>query len=191
MDETARENGHGNSVVGHITFTGFLWFASYNNRTWHAIIVRDWLTESVPLLAEAVKQAVNFQVGIGGAMLAALALERGEVLLGDAASLTMMRNGLGSGTLLSLSKKQLRSRKAMKGSSSTISCLILLEANILAFIQVITTILTSDIRLQPIPGYSRTSETAFGFTYLTQTYTGIVETRGLSRGTSWSRKASF
>ena len=81
-------------ILSAVSFTGFLWFASHNNRTWHAIIVRDWLTESVTILAEAIKQAVNFQVGIGGAMLAALALERGEVLLGDAASLTMMRNGL-------------------------------------------------------------------------------------------------
>ena len=177
-------------ILGAVSFTGFLWFASHNNRTWHAIIVRDWLTESVTILAEAIKQAVNFQIGIGGAMLAALALERGEVLLPNAASLTMMRNGLGSGKLLSLSKKQLRGRKAMKGSSFTIPCLILLETKILAFIQAITIILTSDIGLQPIPGYSKSSETAFGFTYVTPNYTNVPQSRVLSRGTSWSRKAS-
>ena len=177
-------------ILGAVSFTGFLWFASYNNRTWHAIIVRDWLTESVTILAEAIKQAVNFQIGIGGAMLAALALERGEVLLGNAASLTMMRNGLGSGKLLSLSKKQLRNRKAMEGSSFTIPCLILLETKILAFIQVITIILTSDIGLRPIPGYLKSSETTFGFTYITPNYTNVPQSRVLSRGTSWSRKAS-
>ena len=123
-------------------------------------------------------------------MLAALALERGEVLLGNAASVTMMRNGLGSGKLLSLSKKQLRNRKAMKGSSLTIPCLILLETKILAFIQVITIILTSDIGLRPIPGYPKSSETTFGFTYITPNYTNVPQSRVLSRGTSWSRKAS-
>ena len=178
-------------ILGAVSFTGFLWFASYNNRTWHAIIVRDWLTESVTILAEAIKQAVNFQIGIGGAMLAALALERGEVLLQNAASLTMMRNGLGSGKLLSLSKKQLRNRKAMKGSSFTIPCFIILETKILAFIQAITIILTSDVGLQPIPGYSKSSETAFGFTYITPNNTNIPQSRVLSRGTSWSRKASL
>lgn len=171
-------------ILGTVSFTGFLWFVSYNNRNWHGIIVRDWLTESVTILAEAIKQAVNFQIGIGGAMLAALALERGEVLLGNAASLTMMRNGLGSGKLLSLSKKQLRHRKAMKGSSFTIPCLILLETKILAFIQAITILLTSDIGLQPIPGYPISSETPFGFTYNSSS-------RIFPRGTSWSRPAAL
>lgn len=168
-------------ILGTVSFTGFLWFASHNNRTWHAIVVRDWLTESVTILAEAIKQAVNLQIGIGGAMLAALALERGDALLGNTASLTMMRNGLGSGKLLSLSKKQLRNRKAMNGSSFTIPCLILLETTILAFIQAITIILTSDIGLQPIPGYLTSSETAFGF--------ASNSTHVISRGTSWSHKA--
>ena len=88
-------------ILGAVSFTRFLWFVRYNNRTWHAIIVHDWLTESVTILAEAIKQAVNFQIGIGGAMLAALAIERGEVLLQNAASLTTMHNGLRSGKLLS------------------------------------------------------------------------------------------
>ena len=177
-------------ILGAVSFTGFLWFASYNNRTWHAIIVRDWLTESVTILAEIIKQAVNFQIGVGGAMLAALALERGEVLLRNAASLTMMRDGLGSGKLLILSKKHLRSWKTMKGSSFTILCLILLETMILAFIQAITIILTSDIGLQPIPGYSRSSETAFGVNYTYSNYTNIPQPNVISLETSWSRKAS-
>ena len=177
-------------ILGAISFTGFLWFASYNNRTWHAIIVRDWLTESVTILAEVIKQAVNFQIGIGGAMLAALALERGEVLLQNAASLTMMRNGLGSGKILSLTKRQLRNRRAMKGSSFTIPFFMILETKILAFIQAITIILTSDIGLQPIPGYSKSSETAFGFTYITSNYTNVPQPYVYYRGTSWLRKAS-
>lgn len=123
-------------------------------------------------------------------MLAALALERGEVSLGNAASITMMRNELGSGTLLSLSKKQLRRKNATRRSSSVIPHLILLETTILAFILFITIILTSDIGLQPIPGYSKSSETAFGFTYTTPNYTNIPKSRVLSRGTSWSRKAT-
>lgn len=177
-------------ILGAVSFTGFLWFASFDNRTWHAIMIRDWLTESVTILAEAIKQAVNFQVGIGGAMLAALALERGEVSLGNAASMAMMRNGLGSGKLLTLSKKQLRRKHSMRWSSSAIPYLILLETMILAFMQFVTIILTSDIGLQPIPGYSKSSETAFGFTYTTPNYTNIPESRVLSRGTSWSRKAA-
>ena len=178
-------------IIGAISFTGFLWFASYDNRTWHTIIVRDWLTESITILSESIKQAVNFQVGIGGAMLAALALERGEVLLGNAASLTMMRNGLGSGKLLSLSKQQLKGKKIMKSSSSTVPFLVLLETMILAFIQAITIILTSDIGLQPIPGYPNPSTAAFGFTYITPNNSNIPQSRILSHSTSWSRKASI
>ena len=175
-------------ILGAVSFTGFLWFAGYNNRIWHAIIVRDWLTKSVTILGEAIKQAVNFQIGIGGAMLAALALERGEVLLGGAASLSMMRNGLGSGKLLSLSKKQLRDRKTVKGSSFTIPCFILVETKILVFVQAITIILTSDIGLQPTPGYPKSSETAIGF----YNASPVEPQPGIStRVTTWSRKAAF
>ena len=77
----------------------------------------------------------------------------------------------------------------MRGSSLTIPCLILLETKILAFIQAITIILTSDIGLQPIPGYSKLSETAFGFNYFSLNYTNTVEPI-YTPGTTWSRKAA-
>ena len=177
-------------ILSAVSFTGFLWFASFDNRTWHAIMIRDWLTESVTILAEVIKQAVNFQIGIGGAMLAALALERGEVSLGNAASMTMMRIGLGSGKLLTLSKKQFRRENAMGRSSSAIPYLIFLETIILTFIQFITIILASDIGLQPIPGYSKLSETAFGFTNTTSLSTKNPQSRIFEEQTSWKRKAA-
>lgn len=173
-----------------LSFTAFLWFANISNPTWHAIVVRDWLTEATTILSEAIKQALNVQVGVCGAMLAALALERGEISLGHAASLTTMRNGLGSSKVLRLSKIQFQSRKAANGPI-VIPLLVILETVILAFGQVITIVLTSDIGLYPVPGHPQSSQTPFGFTYIMPNNSIGREELTLTRGSSWSRKAPY
>jgi hypothetical protein len=176
-------------ILGSIGFLAFLWFANYNNPTWHAIMVHDWLTKAITICSEVIKQAINLQAGIASAMLAALALERFEVLLPSTASVAMMRSGTGSGKVYSLAKKQLKNIKSAGWKHMALPALTTILAITLALTQIITIVLVSDASLSSIPGNSRTVQTAFGFAYSTPNYTSVPQAEVLLRGTSWIRKA--
>ncbi len=76
------------AVVG---FLGFLWSAGPDNRIWYWIIVRGWATRAVSIPTLVLRTATDLQTGIIAAMLAALALECGPVILEDAAKLSLAR----------------------------------------------------------------------------------------------------
>ncbi|KAK5659442.1 hypothetical protein OQA88_643 [Cercophora sp. LCS_1] len=69
----------------------FLWFGDPTNSLWRSMVNSNWATTTVAICSEVLKQTMSFQLGLIAAMLAAMALERFEVLLPEMASVTMTR----------------------------------------------------------------------------------------------------
>jgi hypothetical protein len=166
------------------------WFANSGNSFWHSIIVRDWLVKAVTISSEMIKQAVTFQLGVAGAILAALALERFQVPLPQLASISIMRAGTGSGQLLFLSRKIFH-RHFFNSKKIGMTGMVFVATTILGLIQAISVVLVSDIGLSSIPGKSNSTELNIGFTYYSNEQTNAPQTEILTRGTTWSRKPPF
>ncbi|KAI4187076.1 MAG: hypothetical protein L6R41_003060 [Letrouitia leprolyta] len=172
-----------------IAFLAFLWFTDYKNASWHNIILHDWLIKSVTIISEVLKASINLQAGICAGMLAAVALEKGEVRFGNLPSITTARSGLGGGKIFSLTWTQLSTLRFGKLWSLSIATLVLLQSIVFVISQIITIILTSDIALQSVRGSSYPSNIAFGFEYKTPNNTNIPSTSFINRQSTWSRKS--
>jgi hypothetical protein len=81
------------TIVAVLAFLLFLWFANSTNTTWLNLISRNWLTKAVSISADVLKHTSSLQIGISGAILAALSLESHQVLLPDAAAVSIQRTG--------------------------------------------------------------------------------------------------
>ncbi|RFU23607.1 hypothetical protein B7463_g12729, partial [Scytalidium lignicola] len=177
-------------ILGAVGFLCFFWFANSKNSFWNSIILRDWLVKAVTISSEVIKQAVTFQLGVAGAILAALSLERFQVPLSQLASISIMRAGGGSGQLLFLSRKRFH-RHFFNSNEVGMSTPVLMATIILGLIQVISVVLVSDIGLSSIPGKSNSTELNIGFTYYNTEHSSVPQTEILTRGTTWSRKPPF
>ncbi|KAK4194245.1 hypothetical protein QBC40DRAFT_302285 [Triangularia verruculosa] len=147
----------------------FMWLADASNHAWRSMMVNNWLNTAVAICTEVLKQAMSFQLGIMIAMLAALALERSEVLLPYTAFFSMIRAAAGAGTTVEVMWSYLRSmwRHRRKGSYrqfvTVVFWLSTLSAAMFAFTQVISVVLFTDVDLDVIPGLKKEVNTTFGF----------------------------
>lgn len=167
----------GNVVIaGSIAFLAFLWFSDYHNPTWHSIVVQDWLVQAVSIASEAIKQSVTFQIGVIGAMMAALVLERLEASLFDSASLSMMRAGTGPAQLFNMAMGRLH-RRHFRGRRFGLTTMILTSVIIVVLSQVISIVLISDIGLQSIPGNGIPTQIPIGFSYKLVNHSNIMHSQ--------------
>ncbi|KAK0706111.1 hypothetical protein B0T26DRAFT_679836 [Lasiosphaeria miniovina] len=148
---------------------GILWFlwlgGSAGSGLWHEITARDRLSEIVNIIAEVIKVTVNFQVGTEVAMIASLAMERFDVLLPHAASLSMMKACASSGTVLVLLKYQFRAMtKSTGGAGTTVSVFVMTATLSVVFgvTQVFSILLISDTAVLAIPGIPATASLTVG-----------------------------
>ena len=178
-------------MLGALGFTAFLWFADESNAAWHTIMVTNWLTVSTTILGEVMKQAVGFQVGIVTAMLAAIVLEKGQTLLRHAAPMSIIRGGTGAGNVFELTEMQFKAARFVKGGNILIVSLALLEAMVLAFSQVITIVLASDIGLHPLAGKGVHSNISYGFTFGTGPDTMLSRRDNGTNSSPWTKRAAF
>jgi hypothetical protein len=75
-------------AVGTIAF---LWFGSPAVPAWKEITARDWLSKAISICIGVIQQVMMLQLGIVTATIASLALESRDVLIGDVASVSVMR----------------------------------------------------------------------------------------------------
>ncbi|KAM7222535.1 hypothetical protein V8F06_002029 [Rhypophila decipiens] len=175
-------------ILAAMAWIAFLWFASNNNGTRRLVLIENWLTRSVTVCTLVIRTAAGWLSGIGTAMLAALALEHGAVLLLDAAAVSIVRAAGGSGSLAPLLAKFVN---AGSSSFAGVSCLglgaVLLVTT--TAIQFSSVILMSDVQVVTISGRSYSSSTAYGFNY-----TGFdtpPHARVEMRVGTWFRKPPF
>ncbi|KAL8944487.1 MAG: hypothetical protein Q9216_000397 [Gyalolechia sp. 2 TL-2023] len=172
--------------IAGIAFLAFLWFANYFDATWHRIILHNWLIRSVTIVSEVLKSSINLQAGTCAGMLAAVALEKGEVRFGNLPSITAVRSGLGGGKIFSLTWRQLETLNIKKSWSSFIAALVLLQSAVFVFSQFMTIILTGDIDLQSMRGISYPFNTAYGFEdQMLPPWTNFAK-----RQSTWSQKSN-
>jgi hypothetical protein len=151
-------------VLPAITFIVFLWHSNTENRLWHAIVTGQWLASAITMSGFALQSAVDVQIGIATAMLAAVVLERGNALLKYDPHLSNAR----------ASRPRLRSllfpvfRSTILKSNAvqiivTISLLLLRCTTV--SLQFLSTFLLSDLRLGNVPGFVDESVVSYDYAY--------------------------
>jgi hypothetical protein len=179
-------------VLVSLSLLAFLWFGNTSNSLWHHIMTKNWLPEAITIISEVIKAVVGFQIGLCSAMLAALLIERSEVLLPNAATISVLRSStMGGGSILGLFWE---GRQAWKNTllwKSTLPILVAAFALIFTFSQAITVILVSDVGVRQIPGTTSSIATAFGLEYGFGANTYGLQANISSRGTTWGRKPQF
>lgn len=73
------------------SFICFLWFGNKNNRLWHLLAQKRFMTQATTLAALVIRSAIGLQIGACTAMLAAILLERSEVAFKNSAAVSAMR----------------------------------------------------------------------------------------------------
>lgn len=139
-------------IVAVMGFFGFIFWGDASDKNWHTIMVRGWATRAISIPSLVLRAAVDIQAGIVAAMLAALALESGSVLLRDAARVSTARvtKTRPRSLLLPLIVGSRWNSKYLR-DALTIAAVAILTTTTLVM-QFSSTILLSDLRLGILPG---------------------------------------
>ncbi|KAF3914950.1 hypothetical protein ABW20_dc0109741 [Dactylellina cionopaga] len=138
----------------------FLWWGTIDNGVWHDIIINDWAVRAISLPSSLLRMAVTVQASACLSMLAALAIEKSYVPLPSLAAISVMRSSAPttSETLLQFIYPLITSAPGIRDlgtlSIVTLTSLIVLTYSILGFT---STILLSDVVVQPVPSRSSNS----------------------------------
>ncbi|KAK3348648.1 hypothetical protein B0T25DRAFT_546166 [Lasiosphaeria hispida] len=139
--------------LASLGFLGFLWFANQTDNLWRRIASDNWMPRAIAICAEVIKQPISFSTGTLVAMMAALVLEQFDVVLPNAASVSLMRATASSGSSLLLLWHQLVTMVAtrFKNSWPTLLLVFLLSC-VYGLTQAVSILLLSDLGLATIPG---------------------------------------
>jgi hypothetical protein len=128
-----------------------VWFGSNENDTWRSLIIKNWTDKSLAIVSTVLRISMSAQTFVITGMLAALYLEKGQVLLQHAAQASSMRD-VNSGTYSILwllwrgRNHESLSRRLLWSLLG--ACLVLTAA----LIQFSTFILLAELRSCIIPG---------------------------------------
>ncbi|EPS39544.1 hypothetical protein H072_6689 [Dactylellina haptotyla CBS 200.50] len=142
---------------------GFLWWGTAENSTWHSIVINDWAVRAISLPSSLFRIAIAVQTGTCLSMLAALALEKTYVPLPDLAAISTMRATSPSltDTLLKFIYPLIAEFRNLGVLS--IICLALFITFTSSLLGFSSTILLSDVVVQPIPSYNTRVTTPIDF----------------------------
>ncbi|KAK6356134.1 Mitochondrial outer membrane protein iml2 [Orbilia javanica] len=144
-------------AIGCMGWFAFLWWGTVENSLWHTIVIRDWAVRAISLPSSLFRMAVTLQASQCLSMLAALAIEKSIVPLPNLASISMMRATPPAATetflnfVYPLIKNTPGIRELSTLSIVALTSLIALTSSVLGFT---STILLSDVVVQPIPSGS-------------------------------------
>ncbi|KAK6544688.1 Mitochondrial outer membrane protein iml2 [Orbilia ellipsospora] len=168
------------SSVFAITCMGwfaFLWWGTVGNSVWHSIVINDWAVRAISLPSSVFRIAISIQAGSCLSMLAALAIEKKIVPLPDLAAISMMRATAPgtTDTLLKLVYPLVHTAPGIRDmatlSVASLTLLVLLTSSILGFT---STILLSDVAVQPIPSYATDITAEIDFPWKNDTSTSGI-----------------
>lgn len=83
------------SVLAIVVALGFLWFlwsSNGSNEIWRQIMVAGWLTRIITILSMIIRLSASFQGTAAASMLAAVALERGQLSISKSAAASLIRS---------------------------------------------------------------------------------------------------
>ena len=170
------------SVLG---FLWFLWEADHNNKTWHRIAAKNWMTRTVALSSLVLRTSMSMQASTATSMLAGLALENTQILLLHFASVSMMRNTNAGPYMLSWLIFKAFLKDPWRWRRALIPTLILVLVITSTLAQFTSTTLLADLKPGTVPGYNSSETTATNF------HTVDGSTPFTLRGTVWTKKPPF
>lgn len=170
------------SVLG---FLWFLWEADHNNKTWHRIAAKNWMTRTVALSSLVLRTSMSMQASTATSMLAGLALENTQILLLHFASVSMMRNTNAGPYMLSWLIFKAFLKDPWRWRRALIPTLILVLVITSTLSQFTSTTLLADLKPGTVPGYNSSETTATNF------HTVDGSTPFTLRGTVWTKKPPF
>lgn len=140
-------------IVAVMGFFGFIFWGDASNKDWHTIMVRGWATRAISIPSLVLRAAVDIQAGIVAAMLAALALESGSVLLRDAARVSTARvmKSRPRSLLLPLISGWRWNTQYSRDAVTIVAVAVLTTTTLV--MQFSSTILLSDLHLGILPGF--------------------------------------
>lgn len=155
------------TILGVAGFLGFFWFAGLDNHIWHKIMIAGWATRAVTIATLVLRLAIDLQVGIAAAMLAAVLLESCSVQLHAAAKASIMRATAPQPRLMLDLVPGIIGPKwtsTSRGPASCIAAILLLVLTTTA-LQFCSTILLTDLALGQLPSLAIERTAAYDFNY--------------------------
>jgi hypothetical protein len=153
-------------ILAVFSFLTFLWTAAHENSFWRSIIVDGWAGGAVTVSSLLLRTAVDLQAGVAVAMLAAIIIETGHVLLVDSAHVSRLRAGRAAPVDIVvpyLKATRYNRPQSLCGYLRVLVVLLLVSTTIL--LQFSSTMLVSDLSLGVLPGIPRSEDLRFDFTY--------------------------
>ncbi|KAL1858086.1 hypothetical protein Daus18300_010087 [Diaporthe australafricana] len=148
-----------------IAILAFLWFGNSAFTAWKEIIARNWLFRAIFICIEVVQQVMMFQLGIVAATIASLALESGDVVVGDLASISTLRATTASTGAFVMAWQYL-SHGSFRSAQHYKSFFLILSAALLwCLSQSFLLILLTDVSLRSTAGLVSTVELPYSLHY--------------------------
>ena len=149
-------------IIGPIAFLTFLWFGNEENPTWHAIATRDWMTRASSISALVIRNAVSLQSSVATGMIAALSLEKCQVLLSQLAAVSIARHSNSGPYALTWIMTKMVTQNPRRWRVIVIPLLLFATTSL---VQLTSTALLSDLVLFDIKGptFERTLATNFQY----------------------------
>ena len=172
-------------VLSVLGFLWFLWEANYNNKTWHRIAAKSWITRAVALSSLVLRTSMSMQASTATSMLAGLALENTQILLLHFASVSTMRNSNAGPYMLAWLMLKAFLKDPSRWHRLLLPTLILILVITSTLAQFTSTTLLADLKPGTVPGYNTSDTTATNF------HTIDGSTPSNLRGTVWTKKPPF
>ena len=172
-------------ILSALGFLWFLWEADHDNKTWHRIAAKSWMTRTVALSSLVLRTSMSMQASTATSMLAGLALENTQILLLHFASVSTMRNANAGPYMLSWLILKAFLKDPSRWRRALIPTLILILVITSTLAQFTSTTLLADLKPGTVPGYNSSETTATNF------HTVNGSTPFTSRGTVWTKKPPF
>ncbi len=169
-------------ILSALGFLWFLWEADHNNKTWHRIAAKNWITRTVALSSLILRTSMSMQASTATSMLAGLALENTQILLLHFASVSTMRNANAGPYVLAWLVLKAFLKDPSRWHRVLLPALLLILVVTSTLAQFTSTTLLADLKPGTVPGYSSSHTTATNF------HTVNGSTPFTSRGTVWTKK---
>ena len=172
-------------ILSALGFLWFLWKADYNNKTWHRIAAKSWITRTVALSSLVMRTSMSMQASTATSMLAGLALENTQILLLHLASVSTMRSANAGPYILAWLILKAFLKDPSRWHRALVPTLILILVITSTLAQFTSTTLLADLKPGVVPGGNSSHTIATNF------HTVNGSTPFTLRGTVWDKKPPF
>lgn len=158
-------------IAGSILFCAavgtlaFLWFGNSDIPAWKEIIAREWLSKAISICIGVIQQVMMLQLGVVTATVASLALESRQIVIGDVASVSVMRATASSAGAFIMAWQYLFRGQYRGARHSRIFLLAYATATLWCLSQFLVLILLIDVSTRSTAGLVSTTNLPYNLHY--------------------------